>query len=398
MRNTFKFLLASCAILASTILQLHAQCQAPTSIDPKYCPGQPATIDVVDNASNVKYAWYDSPIDNIPSYGLDGKGREFISSGTQNAPSSFYYSRETTTTIGPAYRAISGGTEIVNNGVNSYNMPFDAAIEFEVNSYTVIVKMEDPSETYGFGTRWVDGNTGDTTYADWNTGTTSDFVSLGNDFYQVEVPVVFAGDGLHIDKGNGHVIEFISGDGTGYSAVEAFYWYDAGEFTGNNYGGGNVVMSNPEYEVSSGTDQTPLLMDWDVILKCDWVEITTIESNACCVPVEDNFTISATPTSTPIATDFPVTLTASGSNIDANMYYYWYDVTGALLDDGQGLSSYVVSDIGTYTVRVVNDPADIGAVACYGNKSTLLGIRNIFAPEDTTICIGDPLTFKGDRS
>ena len=95
MNNTFKFLLISCAILTNTILQLQAQCQAPSSIDAQYCPGQPGTIDVVDNASNVKYAWYDSPIDNIPSYGIDGDGREFISSGTQNASASFYYSRET---------------------------------------------------------------------------------------------------------------------------------------------------------------------------------------------------------------------------------------------------------------------------------------------------------------
>jgi len=366
----------------------YTQCEPPSSIKATYCEGQLAEILMDDPDPNVRYAWYSIYDQPIPSYGTEGRGRRFLSPGIQTGPATFYYQKEVTMKTGPDYRIPSGGQAVPNNGVNSYQMPVDVDVSFRLNSYTVVVRMNDPNETYGFGLRYHDGT--DTTYAEWFTGRRSDFVSVGSGYYRVEIPADFI-----IPAGAGF-LEFISADdeGENYIGVEEIYWYSGSSYTGGTYAANSIEVGNPAKTIGT-SNLSPLLMDWDITLLCDKVGVTTQLSDNCCIPVGPAVTLSAT-TLTPTSADFPVTLTVSGADISNAMFYYWYDENNTLIDNGLGRTSIQVNTVGQYTVRVVREAGDQTKAACYANRSVTLGIKSIFAPADFTICLGDPVTLKGE--
>jgi len=383
-----KGLFATLFCLLLFVNNLYSQCSTSPAISATYCVGQAAKIEVEDPATNVKYGWFTDVTDDIPNYGTDGKGRSFVSPGTQSSPSTFYYQKETNLTIGPAYRSPFGGQSVLNDGVYPYRMPVNSSVDFRLNTITVLVKMANPASTYGFGVRYSDGT--DTTYSTWFTGKPTDFLDIGSGYYRVEVPV-----DMLISQGTSS-IEFISDDDPGgaFSGVDEIYWWNSTAYNGAFYADNNIEVLDPDIDVN-GTNLSPLLMDWDVTVLCSRKPVTTTLSSVCCTPVGNSFSVSA-PTSNPTSSDFPLTLTATGPDITSSMYYYWYDADNTLLASGQGLSTYDVNEAGQYTVRVVNAPSDQNEAACYSNHSIILGIKSIFAPDDFSICLGDPVTLRGE--
>lgn len=368
---------------------MYAQvCLNPTVTKSEYCDNQSAIIEVDDADNNVRYGWYNSPADDIPDYGVDGEGREYNSPNTQTAPNTFYYQKEVNSGIGPNFRSPAGGLDVDFDGTDPYLMPFDNDVDFLLKTVTVIVRMESPTENYGFSIVYDDGAT--QTYGPWLEGQRSDFLSIGSGLYRVEIPV-----DIEIAAGTGRSLEFAFDDtDPSRTPVDGVYWWGANEYNGANYIDNDIRLSDPDADVD-GTTLTPLLMDWDIDVLCPRQSVTTTLSSVCCTPVGGNFSISA-PTTTPTSSDFPMTLTASGPDIDASMYYYWYDADNVLLDNGQGVNTLQVTAAGQYSVRVVNEAGDEGEFACYARKTLILGIKSIFAPDDFSICLGDPITLRGE--
>lgn len=378
------------ALLSFTALfssqMINAQCADPTIVKREYCVNQQAEIELDDASSNVTYGWFTSTIDDIPSYGTDGEGRMFESPSIQSTSSTFYYQKEVMQDIGAAYSAPTGATDVPYDGAVPYMVAFENDVDFVLNSLTVIVPLDDPTKTYGLNIRYNDGATD--VYGTWLEGQPSDFLSIGSGYYRIEIPL-----DITVTAGVGRTFELVS-DNDGHDSVETFTWYPDTEYSGGTYADGDIRISDPTVDVD-GTDLTPMLMDWDVTVLCSRTAVNTQLASVCCTPVGDAFTVT-TPISNPTSTDFPVTLTASGSDIDASMYYYWYDVSGTVQASGQGVSTYDATESGQYTVRVVNAPGDESEFACYGDNSVVLGIKSIYAPDDFTVCLGDPVTLKGE--
>lgn len=372
--------------------EMKGQCTPLTAanIDATFCPGQLANISLDDPDAGNRYQWFNSPVATLGNYGIDGSGREFVSAGTQTSPQTFYYQREIGAVIGPATSINTGGALIPNDGINNYGQSLTSTQDFVINSVSVIAEMPNLTTTYGFNLRYIRNAglaTADTVFSDWISGTPASFISLGSDLYRVNVPVV----NVLVENSLDTRIEIISSDDGGgtYSAVPNFYWFGANKYSGDTYVGGAIVLNDPTVDIG-GIDRTPLLMNWDIGLVCPREPVTTTLSSQCCIPVEDDFNLTS-PILNPQPSDFNVLLTASGPDITSAMYYYWYDQDGILLADGQGLNTYNASSSGQYEVRIVNEQTDISSSACYNNRSIILGIQSIFAPEDFTVCVGEPI-------
>jgi gliding motility-associated-like protein len=389
MRNMSKLFYLSAAIWALVLsaVNVYSQCGTAPDITATYCPGQGAKMLVNDPDANTKYKWLLSKTDENGNYGADGKGRNYFVTNTQTGPADFMYVREIGTSIGPGYTPNIGGTGIVNDGVNAYKMPFTTTRNFRINTVSVIVRLDKPTAKYGFNVRYVSGT--DTTYSKWFTAAPGALTSLGSNFYKVDVPVDF----IITKKGTGS-LELISSKDPGgaYEAAEAFYWWGGTEYNGANYAGTDIRFTEPE-KVISTVARTPMIMDWKITLQCDTATVKTRLADVCCTPVGNNITLTSSKPN-PVNADFPVTLTVAGSDIKPNLWYYWYDSDGALISaaSGQNKNTYLAPKKGQYSVRVVNLDTDRDNFGCYSNKSILLNLKNIFAPDDKTICIGDPLT------
>ena len=390
---TVKRILLVLFIVISNFVVWSQVCALPTISKKEYCPGQNANIVIADAATNVKYYWYETVTADIGSYGTDGNGKNFISSATQNAVADFHYIKETSSKIGPDYTLPVGGTTIVNNGVNKYEQTFNTSLDFELSSITIIAKLTSATANYGFNVRHI-STTGVETYSNWYTAQRSTFTSLGSDLYRITIPVT----GINVFAGNNQKIEVISDTDTQAGSrvkAEELYWYPGTQFNGATYNG-TVTMEDPGKTIAT-VERTPLLMDWDVVYKCPKTTVSTILAAECCIPVGDAFSITS-PFASPTNDQFPLTLTASGVDINNSMNYYWYNEAGTLLASGLGKNTYQATSKGQYTVKVVRNATDATKSACYNQKSILLNIRSIFAPDDFTVCLGEPISLRANGS
>jgi len=368
-------------IIITGFEKTQAQCDEPTITRKDYCVNQPAYIEIDDNNLSVKYAWYSDMADDVPTYGTDGSGRNFESPNIQLNSGSFYYEKEVVSQAGPVYTPPSGGSDVDYDGTVPYAMPLESDVDFRVNSVTVVVRMESDALNYGLAIRALNGAV--ETYSDWLEGSRSEYTSLGSDLYKVEIPV-----DIVVNAGANISLELVSDD-NGHDPVEGMYFWGGGAFNGASYANGAIRLADSETDVS-GSTLTPMIMNWDITIQCSRTEVVTELAQVCCIDVGENFSITTS------GTTFPITLTASGADIDATMWYYWYDADNTLLTSGQGVNSYTVADKGQYSVRVVNDQGNEDKFACYGKKSIVLGIKSIEAPEDFSICLGDYVSVRGE--
>ncbi|HAR19782.1 MAG TPA: hypothetical protein DCR46_03920, partial [Cytophagales bacterium] len=136
----------------------------------------------------------------------------------------------------------------------------------------------------------------------------------------------------------------------------------------------------------------PLIFDWKISTKCDYVKVDVTEtSSGCCVKPGSDFSLSS---SKLIAnpTDYPVTLSASGTSLNSSLFYQWLDGNGTIVASGVGKNTYSTSTDGTYTLRVAQNSSFISNNSCISEKAVIQQKRELFAPKDTTICLGESLT------
>lgn len=370
-------------LLLLPIVNAYSQCGDPVILRKDYCPGQPAVF-ILEDDDPVKYRWYTSPDGGVPFYGVDGDGREYHSTGIQSGAKNFYYQKEVSDIIGPEYQVPLGGTDLDYDGTEKYIMQFDNTENFVLNSVTVVARMDDPALTYGLAIRYNNGT--DNKYSSWVEDTRDNFQSIGGDYYKVTIPLK-----MTINIGSGQSLELLTSASDDHEPVEGMYWWDELTYGGGLYIDGSISIDNP---VVSGTSRVPLIMDWDVTLLCSITPVETELAAVCCTDIGEDFTLTS-PIATPVAADFPITLTASGADIDASMHYYWYDSDGKGIIDGPGLNTLEVNEAGQYTLKVVNIAGDETYPACYASRTIVLGVKSIFAPDDFEVCLGDPISLFG---
>jgi hypothetical protein len=380
----YSFIVSLLVFIFTSSIHSYAQCEAPSISTSEYCNGQQATIEIDDNgATNIKYGWYISTIDNVADYGEAGDGRVYKSPNIQNGPNTFYYGKEIVDRVGPTYASPEGGADIDYNGTDQYIMSFDNTVNFSLHTVTAVVRMESDALTYGFAVRYNDG--ADEYYSAWISGPRSSFLSLGSGLYRIEIPV-----DIEMYAGTGRTIEIITDtEEDNYSPAEGFYWWDPAVYNGDSYLNGLITIDDADKSVG-GSSYTPLISNWDVTVLCDRQSVSTSLAPVCCIDVADGYTLTSS------ESGGNYILTTSGTDIDASMYYYWFNAENNLIADGQGLSSYTVPDQGQYSLRVVRDAGNEDKFACYSRKSIVVGIQSIKAPDDFTVCLGEPISVRGE--
>ncbi len=367
-----------------------AQCDVPNIPKKQFCIGQQAEIQIDDSDPDVDYHWYYESGNGLfdGQYGVDGDGRNFLSptkilsSGTYD----YYYIKEVLQNAGPTYQAPTGGG-LYAPDQTEYSMTFDAQEAFSLDSVTVVVELTQPNKDYYFEFAHIFGT--DTTYSTGFVGMQSDFENISGNLYKVRLPVTGIDS---IPVGNGQRLELRSSKGPdGNSiAVDNFYWWDKDVYPGGDYASSTIQTENPTTKVGTD-DRSPLIFDWAITTLCNLETVQVTESSDCCTPVEDDFNLTTiSPVNTFKASELPVNIDAAGNDINSSMHYFWYDADGNLLSSssGAGQSSLSATAFGNYTLRVVNDAADIDAAVCYAQKTIKIDSANLVVSVVSDACGG----------
>jgi len=369
-----------------------AQCEDPTVTRADYCVDQPATIELEDASSNAVYKWYGS-LSEDPKYGQTGvdNGRLFTSSSKQNSSASFYYSKNVDEFIGPeAPFSLSGGEVVEYDPGYPYLMNFSATEVVEIKQTSAVVYLEDASATYGIAVRYSDG-TGtetDSIYSEWLEFTAADLFSVGFGCYLVDIPVDF-----YVEAGTGYSLEIISND-DGHEPVDGFYWWGEDYYPTESFFSGWVEIENPTIDYD-GVSRSPLICDWQTTFVCERKEVVTELGKACCAVVGDDVKLTASSNEAPSPTN-AVTITAAGSDLVSGLYYAWFDPEGNSVGGGVDQNTVIAESSGQYVLKVLHDPYDYENPACFTRKTITLGTKTIFAPDDFSVCLGEPITLRGE--
>ena len=210
-------------VFALTVLSaenVHAQCSPVPAADIKaeFCKNQRGEIFITDPDPTVKYHWYRDGDMKDMFYGIDGSGRHLVTSNDLTAAESYWYKKEINSTIGPGVIAQNNGSSApIDQDARTYEMAFDASIDFTLNSVKVPVLVYQNTPTYGLQIT-VRSSTGTLLYSGWNKFK----VSSSNTWQTITVPANIA-----VPKGTGYTIQLTSltDAALGITKIDNIYWY-----------------------------------------------------------------------------------------------------------------------------------------------------------------------------
>lgn len=346
------------------------------------------------------YAWYDAPTG----------GNKIGSGPTFNTPlisaDATYYVEDTTVfkfVVGePASgHGLSGGNGAAG-GTQMY-MEFEAFDEFTIDAITFAFKAWwlGATDRFDVTVTIVDNNNnpvGSMTNNNINPGRTGSIP--GPNIVYTRVPI-----GINIPATGNYKIQVTS--------TTQIHWFQNGRQLPYTDPTGEVIRiwsTHPDYmpffdwkgdlvPASYAPNSLPGFFDWEISagLACDRV------------PVNANYDCPATCTSPSITPSVsPSVLNICGaindtliSSLEAGFYYQWYldgnPITGA---NGIEDTSYIASQVGNYTVRVVDDISNLADNSCYQESapvsitSTPISSPTItLSPDNNNVCEGTPISF-----
>lgn len=387
-------------ILIAFYSKANAQCGLADVTITDYCNNQFAEFTINDPDVNNRYQWFtDATGTTSIGYGPGANGKYIYSPSTYatgSGPQDFWYQKQVTGVTGGPQSGTFAGSTSGNGGGRTNVITVDSDFDFTLNSITVPFHFwgAPPAGSYGVKIT-MDGTT-----SNWYYFTPADLVAGGANLWFLNIPLDINGLGQGIPVTAGAAISiqgFAESDGTeapGTSFME-FAVITAGGIN-NTYNIGSPGSLLTIHQDANDRNAWPTgrdgFFDWDITMKCPLQKVTANEEadlSKCCVPVTDEPVIT---TSTGMNIfEIPVSGSLTAENTNGGHYFKWYK-DGAVFQEGVGLTTVNISDLGKYSVSVSEKAIDVNKQSCI-STSKLVKIRSkklFIAPVDTTfLCLGE---------